>query len=141
MNLTLQRTEQSTGYTLGTLAVDGAPYCLTLEDEVRPDGQKIPGATAIPPGRYRIVVDYSPRFGRAMPHVLDVPGFAGVRIHTGNTVADTQGCILVGMDHIKAMLLRSREAYRPLLAKISDAIEDKQQVWMDVLPAKEETAA
>ena len=58
---------------------------------------KIPGQTAIPAGRYRVILSFSKRFGRMMPEILGVPDFASVRFHGGNTEADTAGCPLVGI--------------------------------------------
>lgn len=78
--------------------------CRTLEDVVRKvPGQpvsawKVPGQTAIPSGRYRVEVTYSPKFKRWLPVLHDVPGFTGIRIHAGNTAKDTEGCILVGVN-------------------------------------------
>ena len=104
MKLTLQRTSPA-GHpmTFGELLADGQFICYVLEDEVREvEGQsvaswKIKGQTAIPAGDYRITLEHSPRFGPNTLTVHDVPGFVGVRMHAGNTVADTEGCPLLGM--------------------------------------------
>lgn len=75
--------------------------CFTLEDEIRevPDVPveqwKVAGQTAIPQGKYKVIVDYSMRFKRGLPRVLNVPGFEGIRIHGGNGPENTEGCLLV----------------------------------------------
>ncbi|MGE0329682.1 MAG: DUF5675 family protein [Ramlibacter sp.] len=103
MNLTLQRTHAIDGRTFGVLLADGRFVCWTLEDAVREvPGQpvavwKVKGATAIPAGAYRVTLENSPRFGPDTLTVNDVPGFTGVRMHAGNTEADTEGCPLLGM--------------------------------------------
>ena len=55
---------------------------------------------AIPEGRYAVVITYSPKFNKWLPLLLGGQDFnrlwQGIRIHFGNTVADTQGCILLG---------------------------------------------
>lgn len=85
------------------LAGDGRTLCFTLEDAVREvHGKpvsvwKIHGKTAIPSGVYRVSLGHSPRFGPDTLTVHDVPGFVGVRMHAGNTEADTEGCPLLGM--------------------------------------------
>lgn len=102
MELTLTRTRQHKRYTQGTLSIEGEPFCNTLEPTWRDigpgrPGRKVAGRTAIPEGRYPLVVCPSPRFdGRWLPLLLHVPLFEGVHIHEGNSVDDTQGCILVG---------------------------------------------
>jgi hypothetical protein len=82
--------------TIGELYIDGVYLCDTLEDKVRPDGVKIMGETAIPGGIYDVKLTHSPKFKRVLPEILNVPGFTAIRIHSGNTVKDTEGCILVG---------------------------------------------
>lgn len=96
MELRVNRFKRTEKATLGRLFIDGTVECYTLEDVVRPDGEKVDGATAIPASTYNVIIDASIRFKRDMPHVMDVPGFTGVRIHSGNTDADTEGCILLG---------------------------------------------
>lgn len=95
MELTLTRTVFLEDRTIGELSV-GDFHCYTLEDAVRPEGIKIRGETAIPAGRYAIMVTMSPRFNRRLPLLMGVPNFSGVRIHGGNRPAHTEGCILVG---------------------------------------------
>ena len=99
MELLLQRTLFTPTATIGELSVDGAPECMTLEDVVRLGdifAVKVPGATAIPAGRYEVRVTFSPKFGKELPEIRSVPNFTGIRIHTGNFPRDTAGCVLVG---------------------------------------------
>lgn len=107
--------------TIGELYVDGVFECYTLEDEERKLGEKVYGRTAIPCGTYKVIIDRSERFQCNMPHVLDVPGFAGVRIHAGNTDADTLGCILVGQEKGREYIGKSRAAYDKLFKKLSES--------------------
>jgi len=110
MNLRIERKYFKDTYSIGTLSIDGVYFCDTLEDRYRamPEEKKIYGQTAISPGTYRIIMSYSNRFKRIMPEVLNVPYFEGIRIHSGNTDADTSGCILVGKNTIKGQLIDSR---------------------------------
>jgi len=104
--------------TLGRIFIDGNFQCFTVEDTVR-DGPKIPGSTAIPEGTYQILITESQRFKRPLPLLLNVPQFSGIRIHSGNTEADTEGCILVGQQRSKTGVLYSRAAMRILQARIA----------------------
>jgi hypothetical protein len=121
--------------TQGELYVDGVFECFTLEDVVR-EGPKIPGRTAIPEGTYQLVVDFSGRFQKHMPHILNVPGFEGIRIHAGNTAEDTEGCILVGQLRGNDSIGQSRAAFDLLFAKIRTAL--KSQMNMSITISSEE---
>lgn len=96
-------------YTIGKLYIDDNYFCDTLEDTVR-TGAKIPGKTAIPAGTYKVKKTMSPRFKTILPEILNVPNFTGVRIHSGNTAKDTDGCILLGLNKSKGAVLNSKNA-------------------------------
>lgn len=115
MKLELKRLYFKDTYTIGKLYVDGDYLCDTLEDKHRPDGEKVYGETCIPEGVYRVILNYSNRFKRIMPLLLNVLNFIGIRIHCGNTDADTLGCILVGENKIKGKLINSRAAFNNLM--------------------------
>lgn len=121
MRLTVQRVKAQLTCTVGKLFIDGQDSGLfTLEPAVR--DHKIPGTTAIPPGLYPVVIDFSPHFGRDLPHILNVPDFVGVRIHPGNTDVDTEGCILVGKTWFGGDFIgHSKEAFDELFPKIQSA--------------------
>ncbi len=116
MNLQLIRNKSSAKSTIGRLLIDGAFECWTLEDVVRP--AKIAHETAIPAGRYKVVITESARFKRRLPLLVGVPGFDGIRIHPGNSDVDTDGCILVGNAAAKDWISGSRLAFDALFAKL-----------------------
>lgn len=122
MELTLKRTALRDTYTIGRLYIDGQYFCDTLEDKVRnlDTEPKVPAQTAIPSGRYRVIVNRSPKFHRRLPRLLDVPHFDGILIHRGNTAADTAGCILIGENTAKGRLSNSTR-YEVKLTAILDA--------------------
>lgn len=105
MKLLLKRIALKDNYTIGKLYIDGKYFCDTLEDAVR--DVKIKHQTAIPKGIYKVTLTASPRFKRILPRLHDVPEFTGVLIHRGNTIDDTSGCILVGENKKKGMVLNS----------------------------------
>lgn len=134
INLTLQRTALRKEYTVGRLLIDGQYHCDTLEPTRRDlahGARKLRGRTAIPEGRYAVAVTWSPRFERWLPLVVGVPGFSGIRIHAGNTVADTQGCILVGQNLRKGMVLNSNTWLHRLM-QVLDAREPGVPVFLTV---------
>jgi hypothetical protein len=125
--LLLKRRWYSDRSTIGAITF-GEFSCFTLEDRVREPGVKVQDETAIPAGRYRVVVDFSQRFQRRMPLLLDVPMFTGIRIHSGNTAEDTRGCILVGEWRAPDWVGDSRRAF----ARLFPLIEGTEDLWIAV---------
>lgn len=121
MHIRVERKYFGADSTAGRLYADGKFVCFTLEDKVRP--VKIKGETAIPYGTYPVRITWSPRFGQLMPLIKDVPGFSGIRVHSGNTNQQTDGCLLVGMglNAAKTELTESRAAYAKLYTLIERA--------------------
>ena len=154
MQLHLLREPTRQGATLGALYVDGVWQCWTIEDALREVNTqaahvaathggptldawvrswKVAGQTAIPAGTYPVTITYSPRFGRQLPLVGQVPGFEGIRIHPGNTIADTEGCILPGADRDRTRVLRSRVAFQVVYETIEGALGRGEAVTLTVL--------
>ena len=132
--LRVERRWFSPDATIGELlAPDRTMLAFTLEDAYRGDdpAKKVPGKTAIPCGRYKVVRDWSPKFNRQMLHLLDVPGFSGIRIHAGNTPADTDGCIIIGKARMADKVLHSLDALKFVDAAV-DAYLAKGAVWVTV---------
>ena len=133
MKIEVKRKELTDESTIGDLYIDGSLFCNTLEDVIRL-GSKVFGKTAIPAGEYNVIVDYSPHFGKDMPHLLNVNGFTGVRIHSGNKPEDTEGCILVGvytpghMDWIG----NSRVTYDALFSRIQKALQNNEEITITI---------
>jgi hypothetical protein len=142
MRLTVRRNPTDAGATLGELAVDGVLFCLTLEDPIRVDdpltpvneGEKIYGDTAIPAGIYPMKITFSPKFQKRMILVDAVPGFTGIRIHSGNTSADTLGCILVGMAKDSSKRISGGSIIMPRLFELVDkAISAGQTCSIEII--------
>ena len=135
MELLLKRIAKRKNYTIGRLSIDGRFFCNTLEPKWRDyqnGEQKVEGRSAIPEGRYPVLISYSPQFGMWLPILLWVPMFKGIRIHAGNTVEDTRGCILVGDNLQKGMVLNSRVTLYRLMEKITEVKEKGEGVWITV---------
>lgn len=131
MKLRLERTWCTDKCTIGTLFVDGGFECYSLEDVERK--VKVFGETAIPLGAYNLVVMPSHRFKRDLPLLENVPGFEGIRIHPGNTAADTDGCILVGRTKGTNFVGESKAAFNQLFGKIKEALDSGDTVTMEVV--------
>lgn len=142
MQITVTRNYKKPAYTIGRLYIDGAYICNTLEDTDRQLRQdmttlqirklKIKGQTAIPTGTYEVTRTYSPRFKRQLPLVNNVPGFDGIRIHSGNTAKDTEGCILPGMNTRKGMVTDSRKWFLVIDDRIAAALKTGAKVWLKI---------
>lgn len=133
MELKLIRETYTEDSTIGKLYVNDLFHCFTLEDKVR--DVKIKNVTAIPAGRYKVVVDFSNRFQQLMPLLLNVPNYLGVRIHTGNYSKDTEGCILVGSTKAVNFIGNSKKAYAKLLSTITKALKT-EQVFITIINTK-----
>ena len=124
MELKLIRKTFTPESTIGELYVDGKFECFILEDTVREHGVKVPGETAIPYGKYTVIITFSPKFNRYLPLLLNVPNFSGIRIHSGNTSKDTLGCLITGSAESQDMVVRSRDAFNKLYPKLSYASQE-----------------
>jgi len=141
MELVVNRFVKSELSSIGRLSVDGQPQCFTLEDKDRGlkstddlsliKKLKVFSKTAIPTGRYQVVINFSNRFKTYLPLLLEVPGYAGVRIHPGNTAENTEGCILPGESHSKDFVSTSRKAFTSLMAKMK-AAEKKEKIYITI---------
>lgn len=144
MLIEVKRGPSADGCTLGKMSVDGVFQCFTLEDVVRevpgqPVAQwKVQNQTAIPFGTYAVIVDHSQHFNKDLPLLLNVPGFEGVRIHSGNTAADTEGCILVGSRQGTSDVEASRLAFDALFPKIQAALDRKEPVKISIIEDRPE---
>jgi hypothetical protein len=119
MQIIVKRLHKTNTSTIGELLIDGIFQCYTLEDVERP--VKIKNETAIPKGTYKVIINQSNRFKRLLPLLLNVPNYEGVRIHSGNTNHDTEGCILVGQTRGDNYIGQSRKAFDKLFKKMQAA--------------------
>lgn len=141
MELTLNRKHLNPSETIGELLVDDVFFCYTLEDKDRLLSSEMPleqikqikifAQTAIPRGRYEVVMSYSARFKRLLPLLVGVKGFEGIRIHAGNKKEDTEGCILVGDSKTDTMVLKSRVAMTRLMTTLTKAFK-KEKVFITI---------
>lgn len=133
MELKLVRIARRPTYTIGKLYIDGVYFSDTLEDRDRdynhdgdldePGEEKVYAQTAIPSGTYKVIVNWSNRFQRNMPRLLDVPGFDGILMHNGVNELNTAGCLLVGKNSIVGQLTESREIFYKLFDILNGTTE------------------
>ena len=122
--------------------------CYTLEDEAR--ALKVKGETRIPAGVYSIELrkeggfhgKYTkkyPNIHRGMLHIVDVPNFEYILIHTGNTDEHTAGCLIVGDSQENNGIIRdgfvgkSVNAYKRIYPNIAKAIEKGEEVTIEYI--------
>lgn len=152
MELQVIRKYKKDTYTIGSLYVDGEWFSDTLEDKDRglkctmfPEeirAKKVYGETAIPTGTYEVKMTYSGKFATRswarkyngkVPEVLDVKGFAGIRIHPGNSDKDTYGCLLIGRNTVKGKVTQSVDYYYKLLDNyIVPALKRGDKVMLNI---------
>lgn len=147
MHLKINRIKRGENSTLSAVYVDGRLFCYAVEDTdrgLRSDmpiaeiqAKKVHGATAIPEGEYQVIDALSPRFKRKLPRLVDVPGFAGILIHPGNSHKDTEGCLLPG-EHYQAsgtdwIVTDSRKAFNRLYPLIQERLQAGEKIWCKIL--------
>lgn len=142
MEILVKREYKKKDYTIGKMYINGEYFCDTLEDTDRGLTQimtlseikevKEYGCTAIPTGRYPIAYTYSQRFKKHLPLLLNVPAFTGIRIHSGNTHKDTEGCILLGENKAVGKVLNSRKTMDEFLRILKPAIEACEDIWIEI---------
>ena len=151
MELILERIAKRRTYTIGRLYIrrqvmdeylTGTAddyFCDTLEPtwrDYKNGAYKVKGRSAIPEGRYAVVISWSPKLGAWLPILLGGPEFnkqwQGIRIHAGNTAKDTQGCILVGQNREVGKVLDSRKWLYELKQKIVEAKDKGEAVWLTI---------
>ena len=138
MKLKVIRVHGTEGFTEGKLYIDDVFECYTVEDEDRhleAGGTKVYGQTAIPKGTYDLVLSMSPRFKKVLPEILNVPGFSGIRIHTGNSSKDTEGCIILGKTNDRLddnWISGSKDAMTAFMAKLETAINNGEKVTIEI---------
>lgn len=154
MKLLLDRKWKKEDYTIGKLYIDGVPFCETLEDkdrglktsmtleEIR--GIKKPAITAIPTGTYKVRMDvvsnkYSKSawyvkncHGARVPRLMNVPGYDGILIHSGNTAENTEGCILVGQNKVKGQVINSKDTFLQLYNKMYAAYQKGETIEITI---------
>jgi|TARA_Y100000114_G_scaffold156185_1_gene182483 hypothetical protein len=152
MKLKVLRFSSQEDSTSGLLFLEGDLglefLCYTLEDERR--ALKIKGETRVPAGIYEIKLrteggfhaKYKKRFApihKGMLHVIDVPNFKWVLIHTGNTDEHTAGCLLVGDSQENNIIIKdgfigkSTNAYKRIYPNIAKAIERGDRVTIQYI--------
>ena len=129
-------------FVISPLSIDGKLFCDVLEDRDRGLYQadelsyiksiKIKHQTAIPYGTYQVVLSFSNKFQKYLPELLYVPGFDGIRIHSGNTEADSSGCLLTGIKS-QNKVISSRITLAKLQGEISKRIK-KEKVFIEIVP-------
>lgn len=139
MRITLIRIANRPTYCIGKLYIDGKYFCDTIEDTDRglKDEMsveeilklKVKGETAIPTGIYHVFLTYSPKYKKQMPLIDNVKGYSGIRIHSGNTSKDTEGCLLVGLNTKVGMVTQSRKYYNILFKEL---VKTNERIIIDI---------
>lgn len=135
MKLKLVRDTFTDKSTIGQLSIDDEFSSYTLEDadrKLEDGGTKIYGKTCIPRGTYQVIVDFSPKYNKEMPHVMNVPGYEGVRIHVGNRPEDTEGCILVGSTKSKDFVGNSKVTFDKLMEMLEKAYARNETITLEI---------
>lgn len=137
MEIELNRIYKGEDYTIGELYINGIFICNTLEDKVRllnSYEDKVYANTAIPFGRYKVILSYSPHFKQLLPEILNVEFFKYIRMHAGNDKNDSAGCILVGecRDVKEGYIYNSKKALKKVMDILIPAWNNKEDIYITV---------
>ena len=142
MEIKVNRIARKDGYTVGRMSLNNKYFCDTLEDTGRGLAdtmqvneilaKKVKAQTAIPTGKYDVILTFSPKFKRVLPLLLNVKCYEGVRIHAGNSAEDTEGCLLVGENKAKGQVLNSRATFERLMAILLECEKRKEKVTITI---------
>lgn len=105
MDLKSHRIFHTEVYTISKFFINNVYFCDVIEDVER--DVKVQNETAIPKGRYEVIVNQSTRFKRLLPRLLNVPGFDGILIHNGKDQNSSSGCLILGENKIKGQVVNS----------------------------------
>lgn len=138
MEIRVKRIARKDGYTIGQMSLNNEYFCDTLEDTDRGLkstmsveeilSKKHKGITAIPTGKYDVILTFSPKFKRVLPLLLNVPGYQYIRVHHGNLPSSTDGCLLVGENKIKGQIINSRATLEKLMSVLLECEKRKEKV-------------
>ena len=142
MEIKLHRKYRGTNYCIGKLYINNEYFSDVLEDPDRGlqdtmsiqeiQQLKVKGNTCIPYGTYDITITYSPKFKKRLPLINNVKGFEGIRIHSGNTSKDTEGCLLLGFNKIKGKVINSKETVDKFITIVQQALNDGEKVTIQI---------
>ena len=142
MELRLERKYRSSKYCIDKLYINGKYFSDALEDPDRglTDSMsleeikkiKVKGNTCIPYGTYNVTITYSPRFKKNLPLINNVKGFDGIRIHSGNTPQDTEGCLLLGFNKVKGQVVDSRVTVSKFITQMQQALNKGEKVTITI---------
>jgi len=137
MEITLQRKIHNATSTEGNLLINGKWFCHTIEDVVRAKpgewepSLKVYGKTAIPYGRYPVLVTWSNRFNRMLTGIFNVPDFEGIRIHNGTSEASSSGCVIVSYKDAKGSLINDKGAMNDLCNMVTKA-QKTEKIYLTI---------
>lgn len=143
MEIQVNRIARKDGYTIGRMSLNGEYFCDTLEDtdrglnssmqESEILAKKVKAQTAIPTGKYDVILSFSPRFKRVLPLLLNVPGYQYIRVHNGNRPDSTEGCLLVGENKVKGQVLNSRATLEKLMSALLECEKRKEKISITIV--------
>lgn len=143
MEIQVNRIARKDGYTIGRMSLNGVYFCDTLEDTDKGLNstmpldeilaKKVKAQTAIPTGKYDVILTFSPRFKRVLPLLLNVPGYQYIRVHNGNRPDSTEGCLLVGENKAKGQVLNSRATLEKLMSVLLECEKRKEKISITIV--------